>query len=33
MKKAEEEQPMDRDAIGQRIRAKMEAEFLPEPSP
>ena len=24
---------MDRDAIGQRIRAKMEADFLPEPSP
>jgi hypothetical protein len=24
---------MDRDAIRQRIRADMEADFLPEPSP
>jgi len=31
--KAEEEYPMDRDAVRQRIRADMETEFLPEPSP
>jgi hypothetical protein len=30
---AEEEQAMDRDLAKQRIRAEMEADFLPEPSP
>jgi len=33
MDKAEQEQPMDRDAVRQRIRADMETDFLPEPSP
>jgi len=31
--KAEEEYPMDREAVRQRIRADMETDFLPEPSP
>jgi len=33
MDKAEEEQPMDRDTARQRIKADMETDFLPEPSP
>ena len=30
---AEEEYPIDQDAVRQRIRAYMETDFLPEPSP
>jgi hypothetical protein len=33
MDKVEEEQPMDRDTARQRIKADMETDFLPEPSP
>jgi hypothetical protein len=33
MKKAEEEQPMDRDATRHRTKADMETDFLPEASP
>jgi len=33
MKKAEEEQPMDRDATRQRTKADMETDFLPEAAP
>jgi hypothetical protein len=33
MKKAEEEQVMDRDATRQRTKADMETDFLPEASP
>ena len=30
---ADKEQAMDRDATREKIKANMEAEFLPEPSP
>jgi hypothetical protein len=33
IEKLGQEQPMDRDALRQRMRADMESDFLPEASP